>query len=303
MSAWTLAVAQFPVSQPASFAEQAALIRQWVQDAASHQAQLLVFPEYAAMSLAAALPDGVERDLAQELEALQALREEYRELHCSLAREYGVYILAGSFPWQLDARHIVNRAWFCAPSGACSYQDKQIMTRFERETWGISSRTGQPGSGLRVFRTRLGMIAVNICYDSEFPLLARAQCEAGAELILVPSCTDTLGGYHRVQVGCRARALENQCFVAQSPLVGHAPWSQAIDINLGAAGVYGPPDYGFPDDGVLLQGTLNAPQWLYARIDLAAVRRVRNEGQVFNHRHWHEQGLSELPAVETVGLE
>lgn len=303
MSAWTLAVAQFPVSQPASFAEQAALIRQWVQDAASHQAQLLVFPEYAAMSLAAALPAGGQRDLAQELEALQALREEYRELHCSLAREHGVYILAGSFPWQLDARHIVNRAWFCAPSGTCSYQDKQIMTRFERETWGISSRTGQAGSGLRVFRTRLGMIAVNICYDSEFPLLARAQCEAGAELILVPSCTDTLGGYHRVQVGCRARALENQCFVAQSPLVGHAPWSQAIDINLGAAGVYGPPDYGFPDDGVLLQGTLNAPQWLYARIDLAAVRRVRNEGQVFNHRHWHEQGPSELPAVETVGLE
>lgn len=303
MSGFRLAAAQFPVSQPQRFAEQAALISAWSAEAVTAGARLLVYPEYASMSFSALLDPALQQNLGAQLEALQALREDYLALHRELAQRHGVYILAGSFPWQLDEACTVNRAFLCAPSGAVDWQDKQIMTRFERESWGVSSATEREDSGLKVFRTALGMLAVNICYDSEFPLLARAQCEAGAELLLVPSCTDTLGGYHRVRVGSQARALENQCYVAQAPLVGEAPWSQAVDVNVGAAAVYGPPDRGFPDDGVLGIGALNQPQWLYAEIDPAAVLRVRNEGQVFNHRHWHEQGAVELPPVKTVDLE
>ena len=80
------------------------------------------------------------------------------------------------------------------------------MTRFENEQWLISA-----GDEIRVFDTDFGKIAINICYDSEFPLIARQQVEAGADLILVPSCTDTQAGFHRVRLGCQARALENQC--------------------------------------------------------------------------------------------
>ncbi len=74
------------------------------------------------------------------------------------------------------------------------------MTPFERD-WGISG-----GAPLRVFDTALGKIAVLICYDSEFPLLARALAEAGAEVILVPSCTERVSGFHRVRTGSMARA-------------------------------------------------------------------------------------------------
>ena len=57
-----------------------------------------------------------------------------------------------------------------------------------------------------LFETALGKLAVLICYDSEFPLLARAAVDAGAEVLLVPSCTDSLHGYWRVRLGAQARA-------------------------------------------------------------------------------------------------
>jgi len=284
VSAFRLAAAQFPVSEPRTWDEVETLLSRWVAEAADEGARLLVFPEYAAMSLAALFDEATRDDLNLQVIALQTLRERYVDLHRRLARTHGVYLLAGSFPWTLDDGRTVNRAWLCAPTGNADFQDKQIMTRFDRESWQIS---GAPT--LKVFDTAHGRIAVNLCYDCEFPLLARAQAEAGAELILVPSCTDTPAGYHRVRVGCQARALENQCIVVQSPLVGEAPWSAAVDVNVGAAGVFGPPDRGFPDDGVLALGTMNRAQWLYADIDLAAVAAVRRDGQVFNHRHWPEQ--------------
>jgi len=105
-------------------------------------------------------------------------------------------------------------------------------------------------------------------------------------LILVPSCTDTLAGYHRVKIGCQARALENQCYVVQSSIVGEAAWSEAVDVNTGAAAIYPPVDRGFPDNGILAIGELNATQWLIAEITPSACETVREQGQVFNYRDW-----------------
>jgi predicted amidohydrolase len=84
----------------------------------------------------------------------------------------------------------VNRASFFGPEGPLGVQDKQVMTRFEREQWDVV-----PGGPLKVFDTRLGRIGVLICYDAEFPLLGRALMEAGVEILLVPSCTEALSGY------------------------------------------------------------------------------------------------------------
>jgi predicted amidohydrolase len=118
----------------------------------------------------------------------------------------------------------------------------------------------------------------------------RRLVDAGAEIIAVPSCTDSDAGYHRVRVACQARALESQCFVVQVPTVGDAPWSLTVDVNRGAAGVYAPPDRGLPDDGVVAIGTANQPGWLVADLDLDALAEVRRDGNVFNHRDWSLPG-------------
>jgi predicted amidohydrolase len=147
----------------------------------------------------------------------------------------------------------------------------------------------QTGDPLTVFDTALGKIGVIICYDSEFPNLARTLVEAGVEILLAPSCTSSLAGYWRVRIGAMARALESQCVVVHSPTTGAAPWNPTVYANIGAAAIYGPPDMGFPDTGVLAEGALNVPAWVYADVSLEAIRAVRADGRVLNVKHWEEQ--------------
>lgn len=259
-------------------------IHHWVREAADQGARLLLFPEYFSLELASLFGEEIYRSLDKQLSALQEVLPPFIDLFQREAERRGVHILAGSFPVRHGNRYR-NRAYLFTPDGGPAvFQDKLQMTRFENEKWFISG-----GDEIKVFGTELGKIGVNVCYDSEFPLIARKQVEAGADLILVPSCTDTLAGYWRVRIGCQARALENQCYVVQAPTVGEAPWSEAVDVNIGAAAVYTPVDYGFPDNGVLAVGELNATQWVYADVDLARIAEVRQTGQVFNYRDWPGQ--------------
>ncbi len=72
--------------------------------------------------------------------------------------------------------------------------------------------------GLKAFETSIGKLGILICYDNEFPMLGRRLAEMGVELVLAPSCTDTLAGSYRVRIGAQARALENQF---RNPLLPH----------------------------------------------------------------------------------
>lgn len=279
-----IATAAYDVSYFTAWADYVAKLGDWVQRASDNGADLLVFPEYASMELVSLFEPDIQQSLARQLEALQEFARSYVDLHAVLAREHGVTIVAGSFPWAVADRRYHNRVAIFGPDGAHGYQDKIQMTRFENEQWLIEG-----GKTLNVFDTPLGTLAINICYDAEFPLFARQQASAGAELIVVPSCTDTAAGYERVRIGCRARALENQVFVAQSSLVGNAAWSPAVDVNVGAAGIYAPVDRGFPSDGIIASGPMNTPGWTYATLDLDALQQVRLSGQVFNYRDWDGQ--------------
>lgn len=264
-------------------------IERWVGEAAAEGAKILLFPEYGSMELASLFGQAVYSSLSKQLAAMQSVLDDYIDLYRGLAQQHQCYIQAGTFPVRIEGDIYRNRAYLFMPNGEFDYQDKVMMTRFENEQWLINR-----GLELKYFDTDYGRIAINICYDSEFPMLARKQVEAGANLILVPSCTDTLAGYHRVRIGCQARALENQCYVVQSPTVGQAPWSEAVDVNIGAAAIYTPVDRGFPDNGILAIGELNATQWVFAEIDMDQIAKVRENGQVFNYRDWPLQHAAEL---------
>ena len=281
MAAFRVASAQYDIGTFRAWADYEAKVARWVAEAADAGARLLVFPEYFSMELASLFPVPVQKSLSGQLEALQELLPAFQSLFAAAARRHGVHIVAGTYPVRQPEGDYRNRTYLFYPDGRSEFQDKLQMTRFENEQWFIAA-----GDQLKTFDTELGRIGINICYDSEFPLLARRQVEAGADLILVPSCTDTTAGYWRVRIGCQARALENQCYVVQSPTVGLAPWSEAVDVNIGAAAIYTPVDYGFPDNGVLAIGELNATQWVYADIDLASIANIRQTGQVFNYRDW-----------------
>jgi len=279
-----IAAAQYNISFLATWQDYCDKAALWVEEAAQQDANILVFPEYASMELASLFEEEIYSSLSKQLEAMQSLHDDYVALYQSLAVQYQCYIQAGTFPVRIESGAYRNRAYLFMPDGRVDYQDKLMMTRFENEQWLIES-----GTDIKTFDTEYGKIGINICYDSEFPLLARQQVEAGCVLILVPTCTDTVAGYHRVKIGCQARALENQCYVVQSSLVGEAPWSQAVDVNIGSSAIYTPVDRGFPDDGILAIGKLNAVQWVIAEICLEDVETVRQQGQVFNYRDWSLQ--------------
>lgn len=277
-----VAAAQYPLDATDSMAAWTAKVSRWVADGAANDAQLLVFPEYGALEVAATRGPSATADLAATLAAVADAEVATAQVWTTLAAHHHVHILAPSGP----ARRVqgyVNSCRLFAPGGGIGVQDKLILTPFERE-WGMA-----PGHGQRLFDTELGRIGIAICYDSEFPLLVRALVEAGADIVLVPSCTEHESGFHRVRTSALARALENQIATVMSPTIGAAAWSPAIDRNFGAAGIFAPPDIGISMNGVLAEGTANVPCWVVAEVDLALLSHLRESGEMRNRQHWVQQ--------------
>ena len=269
-----LACLAWPVEPLDGLPAYAAKLGAWAAEAKAGGADLLLLPEYAGLELWAC------GDAAEELRAgvihagalLAAMRE--------AARRHDLWLCPGTLPMASGAQ-VVNRAPLIRPDGHMAFQDKRLLTRFEAELWNLA-----PGRPPQVFDTPWGRIGIAICYDAEFPKPVRAQVEAGAWLILVPACTDTPHGAARVRIGARARAMENQCFVAVAPTVGACKGSASLDVNHGRAGIYGPVDHGFPEDGILAESAPDAPGLLFADLDPARLAAARQDGAVRNHRDW-----------------
>ena len=271
-----LALAQWRIERPAGVAGWLARLDREVATAVAAGAELLVLPEYAAMEAAA----GEAPDLAAELARAMEHSAEILDGARAIATRHGAWLIPGSWPFATPAGP-VNRAPLLAPDGAVRFQDKHVMTRFETERWGIL-----PGEPPSVFDTPWGRIGIAVCFDVEFPILVRAQVAAGAWLVLVPACTDTMHGFHRVRAAIAARALEGQCFCAMAPTVGQAPWSGSLDRNTGRAAVCGPIDLGFPADGIMVEGRLDEPGWVHCALDPARLESVRRDGAVRNVACW-----------------
>jgi predicted amidohydrolase len=267
-----LAALAWPVGREAF----AGALDRWCAEARAAGAELLLLPEYAPCAAAFAKPGGASAEgdaAAAAAPALVAAMED-------AASRHGLW-LAGGTVLRRTAQGIVNACPLVSPEGLIGWQDKHRRTRFEREAWSLA-----PGAPPSVFETPWGRLGIAVCYDVEFPPLVRAQVLAGAWLMLAPAATDTPAGASRITVSARARAIENQCFVAVAPTVGAAPWSESLDANHGRAGIYGPADRGFADDGIVVQGVADAPGLVVATLDRARIEAVRRDGAVLNHADW-----------------
>ncbi len=283
-----LAASQYTIELIETWEAYTAHLSAVVREAKSEGAELLLLPEYSAMTLTGQLPPDIRSDLHRSIEEIQPMIPSWVELCEELARQHQILFQPGSAPVKDPDGKFRNRAWLFGLDGLIGYQDKQIMTRFEREQWNIHAGV----EGLKAFDTQIGRLGILICYDNEFPMLGRRLAELGVELVLAPSCTDTLAGAYRVRIGAQARALENQYAVLSSPTAGEAPWSPAVDENRGRAALYVPSDYGMPASGIVAESESDAvtqSSLLIADIDLAAVARLRTEGQVATRRDWPEQ--------------
>lgn len=288
-----IATATYPLDWFTAWSEYEAKLTAWVAEAADAGAELLVFPEYGAMEIVSLAGRATAADMAGSIRAASDRVSDMNALHRDLAARHQVHILGGSVA-VIEGAHTVNRAHFHTPDGATVFQDKMIMTMWERDPMGV---TGQ--GPLKLLHTRLGQIAINICYDSEFPLLARAQRDA--DLLLIPSTTEVESGFWRVRIGARARALEGQCVTVMASTTGRYPNLPLLETSFGAGGIFCPPDTGFPANGIIAEAAVNQPGWTYGDVDIDRIRAVRAAGTVRNRAHWAEAETG-LEPVERVDL-
>lgn len=247
-------------------------IEKIMMTAKHHDADLIMFPEYIGMQ--SGFP-GCKSD-SSLFASMQTEMDNYLAMFQRFSKEFSMYIQAGTTLVAAGGDRYYNRAYLFSPDGRNSYQDKLQLTSYEKESNVIARGTQQT-----IFSTPLGSIGIAICYDSEFPEIVRQLVNAGAQLILVPTYTTTFSGYYRVQLSCRARAIENQCYVAMSPMVGQVEMG-GKEQTFGAAGIFGPADIDFPVDGIIAQGKLNQPEIIFGDISFDKINYVRKHGHVNN---------------------
>src|SRR5262249_30894205 len=228
---------QYSIRPVRSFEQFRDQVESLVETAADYKCNLLVFPEYFTIQLLT-LGD-VKRPIRDQVRDLAQWVTRFVEMMSELARRTTLYIAAGTIPaFGNDDGLVHNECFFFGPNGDYGTQGKLHMTRFETEDWHIS-----PRSSLKLFETSFGKVAIAICYDVEFPEVARAAARQDAYILIVPSCTDDRQGFLRVRYCAHARAIENQMYVIHSSTVGSLPMVPAISLNYGQAAILTPSDF------------------------------------------------------------
>jgi predicted amidohydrolase len=264
--------AQYEMRRIASWEDFEEQVDFFVATAEGYDCHLLLLPELFTVELFATLPHQTS-----SIEAIEWLAEQtprYIELFRRLAKRSGLLIAAGSHPVK-SPTGIRNVAHLISPAGNVYTQDKLHITPTEREEYGIV-----PGSGIRVFDTGLGRIAIVVCYDIEFPELARLLTLAGAELLLVPFSTDERKAYLRVRYSAQARAVENTVYVAISGNVGNLPRVDNFLINYAESAILTPCDFPFPSGGLAAVADHFAETVVISDLDLGALDEARQHGAV-----------------------
>lgn len=250
-------------------------IEYFVDVAADYEADFIVFPELFTLMLLSA--EEKELSSVEAIEALSRYTPRIRKRLSEMALQFNINIIGGSHPTRMDDGDIHNVAYVCLRDGSVHAQEKIHPTPNEAYWWNIKG-----GDSIDAIQTDCGPIGVLICYDSEFPELARRLVDEGARIIFVPFCTDSRQGYMRVRYCAQARAIENQCYVVMSGNVGNLPNVANMDIHYAQSCILTPCDFPFARDGIAAEATENVETLTISDVNLADLSWARAEGTVQN---------------------
>ena len=268
-----ISVVQWQMRQFESTVDILQQIEFFVDAVAGYKVDLLLFPE---MFNAPLLANYDQQNPSRSMRLLAELTDELRDAMLQMAMKYNINIVTGSLPKYEDEK-LYNVAFLCRRDGTWDAQYKLHITPDEAEWWGF-----QGGDTLEVFDTDIGKIGVLICFDVEFPELARFLADKGIKILLVPYWTDTKNAYLRVRRCAQARAIENECYVVITGSVGNLPKVKNMDIQYSQSAIFTPSDFAFPHDAVAAEATPNTEMTLLADLDLNLLKEIRNHGSVRN---------------------
>ncbi len=272
-----VATVQYQMRSVKSFEEFAKQCEFFVEAAGDYQSDFLLFPELLTNQLFGLLPPDRPGMMARSLDAFT---ERYVALFVDLALRYNVNIIGGSHLLVEDDR-LFNVAFLFRRDGSIDRQYKLHITPAESRWWGVA-----PGNEVRVFDTDRGRIAICICYDVEFPEVARIAKSKGAELLFIPYNTDIRPAHVRVRTCAHARAIENHLYCILSGACGNLPLVEGADIHWSRSCILTPSDIPFARDGVATEATPNVEAMLVHELDLELLRRTQRTGAV---RTWRDR--------------
>ncbi|SER97931.1 GNAT family N-acetyltransferase [Salisediminibacterium halotolerans] len=262
---------QYMMKKIDSFDEFAQQCEYYANVSASYGSDFVVFPEIFTTQLLSFIE---EKSASQAIRRLTDFTEDYINLFNELAIKYNVNIIGGSHFVEEEGK-IYNIAYLFRRDGTIEKQYKIHITPNERKFWGIHG-----GDKVEVFDTDCGKIAIQICYDIQFPELGRIAAEKGANMIFSPFCTDERQGYLRVRYSAQARAVENQLYTIITGTVGNLTHVENMDIQYAQSGIFTPSDFAFPRDGIVGESHPNIETIVLGDVDLELLRRSRKSGSV-----------------------
>lgn len=249
-------------------------VEYFIDALSSYKSDFALFPEFFNAPLMGLAPD--QTNQTEAIRFLASFTDRFVSEMSQLAVSYNINVITGSMPL-IEDDVMYNASYLCRRDGTIEEQRKIHITPHERRDWVIEG-----GDEVRVWETDAGRIGILICYDVEFPELARHLASQDMDILFVPFWTDTKNGYLRVRRCAQARAIENECYVVICGSCGNLPQVENLDVQYSQAAVFSPSDFSFPHDATMAETTPNTEMLMFSDLDLDKLKQVRSEGSVNN---------------------
>ncbi|MCC6740462.1 MAG: GNAT family N-acetyltransferase [Planctomycetia bacterium] len=268
-------VVQYELRPVASFEAFAGQCEYFVDVASEDKSDFIVFPEIFTTQLLSMVQAKSPSDAMRQLDQFTP---RYLELFTRLAVKYNVNIVGGSH-FTMEDDSLCNIAYLFRRDGTLGKQYKLHITPTEKHWWGVKG-----GNRVEVFDTDKGKVAIQVCYDIEFPEVTRIAVEKGAQIVFVPFCTDERYAYLRVRYCAQARCIENHVYTVIAGSVGNLPNVESLGIHYAQSGIFTPSDIPFERDAVAAECPPNIETVVFEDLDLELLKRHRQSGSVLNWR-------------------
>jgi len=133
------------------------------------------------------------------------------------ARTHRITLVGGSIAERREGREKLSNTCVVFDGGGEIVAVYRKIHMFDVEVGGQvyrESETEEPGEGPVVCTAEGWALGLTVCYDLRFPELYRILAVEGAELVTVPAAFTLYTGKDHWELLLRARAVENQCYVA-----------------------------------------------------------------------------------------
>jgi len=186
------------------------------------------------------------------------------------ARTHGITLVGGSITEiRAGRKKLSNTCPVFDPSGELVAVYRKIHM-FDVEVGGHvyrESEAEEPGEETLVCEAEGWRVGLSVCYDLRFPELYRILALDGAELVTVPAAFTAYTGKDHWELLLRARAVENQCYVAAANEWGTHEGGKA---SYGRSTIVDP-------WGVVLAQASDEDTVIAAELDRAHLERIRRE--------------------------